>query len=753
MPLLDLKTDLKSLKYGQDRPDGGSSNQPYIITDVSNPTTTLSLIVRNPVVKRILKEASNLSDTLGIGTFDVDNIINQVGGLIDRSTKFDDGFVRGGILGSANATAADVFRIGGFLTDTPKGPLFIARQVGLQLSNPKLEVKKGLRGTASGALSPGGLLGTLTGGILGPTRLYNLGINTIAQIPVNAFGGHFYRHGITPVQSNDTKYEAVVSFNNNSFKSRQNRLVELTTKFQLGDRQTNNTQPQGISNRFSNILGFFNAFISATGGSPIPLIKQDPKQLTIDSYLGGPGSIYGIGTTTINRTSFTEDGYLYSLSLRQSKQFAGKTKSNDGEPISVNYSTDVSQDKNAISNYNFPEAGSTSGVDQTTIKYYSPALKTYAELQNQIEKQNTAYSINYKNSKPVSLTFGQFGAVNELNISKIGNQLPTSNATPIYKNGYGEKVEVKIPWKTVTREIRVGSGRQDLINLTPLFESPGNPGNSVRINNKEYKTRDLVKFRIGAINTDKPGNTVWMVFRAYLKDFNDSFTANWNDIQYIGRGEKFYLYNGFTRQVTFNFRVAALSKQEMEPMYQKLNYLASNMMPDYKDKAEASSTVMRGPFVKLTIGDYLNAQQGIITSLQYSIADDTPWEISLDQPEGGSTMYDLPHIINVNVTFIPIGVNNGELPQKGESTPVMLQSGMVVDGQTNPWLKAKDKFTNKYTENPLVALPVEKNKSTNAVTPASIIKDPSTSTPKTLPTQANVPPGLRNATVTPINRL
>ncbi len=32
MGLLDLKTDLKSLKYGGDRFGGGSSDQPYIQT-------------------------------------------------------------------------------------------------------------------------------------------------------------------------------------------------------------------------------------------------------------------------------------------------------------------------------------------------------------------------------------------------------------------------------------------------------------------------------------------------------------------------------------------------------------------------------------------------------------------------------------------------------------------------------------------------------------------------------------------------
>ena len=34
MPLIDLTTNLKSLKFGKDRPGGGSSNQPYIQKDI-----------------------------------------------------------------------------------------------------------------------------------------------------------------------------------------------------------------------------------------------------------------------------------------------------------------------------------------------------------------------------------------------------------------------------------------------------------------------------------------------------------------------------------------------------------------------------------------------------------------------------------------------------------------------------------------------------------------------------------------------
>ena len=47
--LIDLKTNLKSLGYGSDRPDGGSSNQPYIITPIPDGETLNSpdFLLRN----------------------------------------------------------------------------------------------------------------------------------------------------------------------------------------------------------------------------------------------------------------------------------------------------------------------------------------------------------------------------------------------------------------------------------------------------------------------------------------------------------------------------------------------------------------------------------------------------------------------------------------------------------------------------------------------------------------------------------
>ena len=647
MPLIDLKTNLKSLKYGNDRPGGGNSGQPYITNDINNPK-------------------------------------NRLG--------FDDGLVRGGAVGALKASINDTARIGKFLTDLPQGPLFIVKQVGLQLSNPKLESRAPKTGI--------GFIDRLATALndkigIGPTRIYNLGINTLAQIPVNAFGIHFNRHGLLPVQDDTTKYLSVVQNNNQSTGTNSARIAPNSTNRLL--KYAAKLLPAAPPK--SKPLGILDQILSLVPGGSF-FVK--PQQQTIDEYIGGPGSVYGIGKTFIKRYDYTSNGVN-----KQQPQDKGKVNYPSLLGVSKLYFAagtglfaGIFPDRDTAIKNGMDLSNPTKApaqINQTAVTYTNPSIKKYANLRKQVDSQSTGSIFRFNDIKSTVTGTSLFkddysGVVNSYTDKAIS-----------YNNGIDKPIVIKGSWKTMNRETRIGSGRQDEINLTPLFYSPGKPGNAVTISGKEYKTRDLIKFRIGAIDTDSPSDTTWMVFRAYLTGFQDSFNAEWSDIKYIGRGEKFKLYNGFDRSVTFNFKVAALSSKEMEPMYQKLNYLASNMMPDYKDN------VMRGPFMKLTIGDYLNSQPGVFTSLQYSVTDDTPWEISIDQPEGGSTMYDLPHIINVSATFIPIGVKDGGRPERGEATPVILQSDMSVNGaKSNPWLKSK--VSGRYTNDPLVAKSVDATK-------------------------------------------
>jgi hypothetical protein len=191
----------------------------------------------------------------------------------------------------------------------------------------------------------------------------------------------------------------------------------------------------------------------------------------------------------------------------------------------------------------------------------------------------------------------------------------------------------------------------DKITAMPMYTSTG-PRSELAIN-------DLVKFRIAAINNDGTNReAVYMHFRAHLDSFNDSYSANWNEVQYVGRGDTLYNYGGFGRDISLSFTCFAQSKAELIPMHKKLNYLASTLAPDY-----TQAGFMRGNLVRLTVGGYLYEQPGFITQLTYDVPQESPWEIGINA-EGGvdSSVKELPHMIKVSgFSFTPI---HTFLPQK-----------------------------------------------------------------------------------------
>jgi hypothetical protein len=152
-----------------------------------------------------------------------------------------------------------------------------------------------------------------------------------------------------------------------------------------------------------------------------------------------------------------------------------------------------------------------------------------------------------------------------------------------------------------------------------------------------------------------------MHFRAFLGPISDSYNAQWNGFNYLGRGEQFFTYGGFTRTISLSWTVAAQSKQELIPMYKKLNYLASTLTPDYSPNG-----YMRGNLVQLTIGGYLYEQPGFITGLTYEMQDDSPWEIGIGTTEtpNDSSVKELSQIIRVTgFNFTPI---HNFVPKKQE---------------------------------------------------------------------------------------
>lgn len=157
---------------------------------------------------------------------------------------------------------------------------------------------------------------------------------------------------------------------------------------------------------------------------------------------------------------------------------------------------------------------------------------------------------------------------------------------------------------------------------------------------------DLIKFRFKIITPQLIENgepkVTHLSFRAFLDSFSDSYGADWSGFRYIGRAEEFYTYSGFSRDISFSFKVAAFSKAEVTPLYNKLNLLAGHLAPTY-----VGSSFMRGNFAAITIGDYIVNQTGFFSSVDFS------WNPDY-QFGGRNEDSELPHILDVQCSFQPI---------------------------------------------------------------------------------------------------
>jgi hypothetical protein len=163
------------------------------------------------------------------------------------------------------------------------------------------------------------------------------------------------------------------------------------------------------------------------------------------------------------------------------------------------------------------------------------------------------------------------------------------------------------------------------------------------------KGRDIVKFRFHVIT---PGETRILYFRAFLDTFSDTYTGQWNPTKYIGRAEDFQVYGGFQRKITLSFKIAAATRSEMKPLYQKMIYLASSTAPTYTIDGQ----FMRGTIVEMTVGDYVSKLPGVMNSVNYSWNVEYPWEIAMTEPEGLGDlgMQELPMVMDCSIDFTPI---------------------------------------------------------------------------------------------------
>lgn len=131
-------------------------------------------------------------------------------------------------------------------------------------------------------------------------------------------------------------------------------------------------------------------------------------------------------------------------------------------------------------------------------------------------------------------------------------------------------------------------------------------------------------------------NGKFLKLKSYLTAYSDGFSANWNDVQYVGRQDTLKQFAGVTRAVSFAVLLPSFSKADIAVNMKKLNLLAGmTVVGGFKPGAN----YITGPLCKLKIGNLIDAYCAF-SSLKW---DFDPAEATFDIDEG------MPHMLKVSL--------------------------------------------------------------------------------------------------------
>ena len=194
----------------------------------------------------------------------------QYWGFGSRS-GFDDGLIRGGVVTVADRIVADTVRIAKWMA-SPKGLLWIVKQIGLGLTNPKVEA---------------------IGGTFGRQTRIHTGIASLLSVPGTALGLHFTRHGI-PFANETASYENV-----SKEKNKLETYSKISNLGQEGNRLIT------LRDEYANVGQVDINIGSAIDTATKALISKTLGAATLRG-LAGAQSVYGIGSTSIRRVVDTQ---------------------------------------------------------------------------------------------------------------------------------------------------------------------------------------------------------------------------------------------------------------------------------------------------------------------------------------------------------------------------------------------------------------------------------------------------------------
>jgi hypothetical protein len=693
MSLVNLRTNFKDLKYGHDREGGGSSNQPYIKTPIN--------VNLPPAFNFLGSDFILRGGPIGAPLATVNDVVRLTKYFTD--TKTPSGLLFIAKQNLLSRTAVRTQASGKLVNEGVYTPLSTLAQAGVSAFGLHLN-KQGLNPIPGGLGSLrtySGITQQISNLVIEDNRLvtlYNSKIQPRYILPnlltYQGGPGSILGVGVTNIKFADqrTGINNPEVFNSGFFKTEEQGYYDFAVFRRIAPtyQASRILNLNGLSAIYSKIVfDDYNTIYSLynADGDQDNLLTFNPDVYTPDDN-GNPtfdvndeklasgiitrnvqGDLIDINNVKyqpLGASRLYQDGTLadkietqYSpSSLNSSGSNAYWANRNEGTTERL---TDETTSKIQIPTGSSNSYGLTDQVELT----YSGSNAYYSHIDENREKNNLG-ELTFNEAELKQQTPIKYGPVSQLkdfrNIIreklkkdkslKAEGILNISNSPDYSKYNIENRVNLGDPGNSTQKNVTSytlgwkGSGNAspnsyDKMALVPLYTSE----------NADTTIKDLVNFRIAAISNDDPTQKTYIHFRAFLGSISDSYSGKWNSSRYVGRGEDFYTYDGFSRKISLSFTIAAQSKIELIPLYEKLNYLISNMAPDY-----SNAGYMRGPLVTLTIGGYILEMPGFIEGMSIEMGEETSWEIGIDDAgEPDTSVKQLAHVIKVSgFSFTPI---------------------------------------------------------------------------------------------------
>ena len=593
--LLNLQTDLKSLRYGSDKP--------YITKDVNDPPSSNQTGMQ--ITKRIddtSRIAQMLIDRPGLKYLGNEALLQQVNvGDKIRKAKDKNKSTVGAVLQQAGNTIVSTAKIAGStLAQVPVNGTGTHFLKGFRTDTY-------LRPDPEGVQPSGFAQFFGAGGVEGAPYALNG-----AEIPMHINSDMY-----------DEKTGKLINTSSLGYDEKVNKPLGEDTSRALAEAGKPITipGPQWETTAQPNELGRSNQLKEADQGelkeyTPAPFVNNFTEGSTYDNKITPSGSASVIRTTH----STVTDVKGTPIKLSEVKPDSG-TIGNDGTQKYTSNKTYTGT--NTKSNIGTVLAGSfitvTDKVDaEQRQKVENSRLISGSSDEKVIDSGSVNRNVSDFRTGPTSFNYSS-PTINKETRINLGNQGKNTGA---------------VSYSTVDRT--------KIDELNALEES------GTRKDGTD-QARDLAKFYFEIITPDE---TKFLHFRAHIDSIDDSYSGEWDSHQYVGRAEEFFTYKGFKRDINVGFKISAQSRAEMKPLYRKMVYLASATAPTYG----GGSNFMRGTLARLTIGSYFAQIPGIITSVKYTWQTDYQWEIAMQNPEGGidDDQQELPMTLDCSISFKPI---------------------------------------------------------------------------------------------------